>query len=224
VIELHIMPQTPIPANAISVLAPSRRALLTGGAALAASAVMPMPAAAPQDDALHALERAFEAALAAHAAALRHYQDCEQRFFAVCPDPSPMLTRAGPLARLLVADWCWLNVSDIRRLLRERKRHPLTKAARAALPVAKAYAARIRRVKRVVGLAAAEAAQFAAMDALDALSERVAAEPARSLAGLAVKAAVVKQWAAPHWWSDPGPAETLAAHVLDAAARMAGRN
>jgi len=48
--------------------------------------------------------------------------------------------------------------------------------------------------------------------------------PAHSPVRLAFKARVVRKWAAPHWWSDPGPAETLAVQVLDAVIEMAGRN
>ncbi len=217
------MPKTTIPANPISVPSPGRRALLAGAVAAAASAFAPLAASAPQDFRLCALERDFEAALAEYEAAQRHYNDCEQRFFAACPDPPPVLTRDGPLAKLLCNDWSWLNTRDLQWLLRQPKQRRLRKAARAALPVAKAYEVEIRRVKRVAGLAGAEAAQLAAMDSLYGLSERIAAVPARSIAGLALKARVVRHWGAPEWWGDPGPAELLAAQVLDAVIAMAAK-
>jgi hypothetical protein len=215
------MPKTPIPANVISVPSPGRRALLIGAATAAASAFVPAAMSAPQDSRLTALERAFEAALAEYAAAQRHYKDCERRFFAACPDPPPILTSEGPLARLLCNDWSWLDARDLQWLLRQPKQRRLRKAARAALPVAKAYEAEIRRVKRAAGLAAAEAAQVAAMDCLYELSERIAAVATLSVAGLAVKARVVRRWGAPEWWDDPGPTELLARQVLDAVMGMA---
>ena len=217
------MPKTAIPANPISVPSPGRRALLVGAASAAASALLPAAAAAPQDLRLAALERAFEAALAAYEAAQRHYSDCERRFFAACPDPPQVLTREGPLAKLLCNDWSWLNTRDLQWLLLQPKQRRLRKAARAALPLAKAYEVEIRRVKRVAGLAAAEAAQLAAMDSLYGLSERIAAVPAHSLADLALKARVVRHWGAPEWWGDPSSTELLAAQVLDAVIAMAAK-
>lgn len=217
------MPKTTIPANPISVPSPGRRALLVGAATAAASAFVPAAASAPQDSRLTALERAFDAALAAYAAAQRHYNDCEQRFFAASPDPPPVLTSEGPLAKLLCNDWSWVNARDLQWLLRQPKQRRLRKAARAALPVAEAYEAKIRRVKRAAGLAGAEAAQLAAMDLLHDLSERIAVVPAHSLADLALKARVVRRWGAPEWWDDPGPTELLARQVLDAVMRMANQ-
>lgn len=217
------MPKTAIPANPISMPSLGRRALLVGAATAAASAFVPAAASAPQDLRLCALERAFDAALAEYAAAQRHYNDCEQRFFAACPDPPPILTSDGPLARLLSNDWSWVNVRDLRRLLEQSDERRLCKAARAALPVAKAYEAEIRRVQRAAGLAAAEAAQVAAMDCLHELSERIAAVATHSVAGLALKARVVRRWGAPEWWSDPGAAELLATQVLDAVIGMAAK-
>ena len=215
------MPKTAIPANAISVPSPGRRALLVGAATAAASAFVPAAASAPQDSRLAALERAFDAALAEYGAAQRHYNDCERRFFAACPDPPTVLTSEGPLAKLLCNDWSWLGARDLCGLLEEPAQRRLWKAARAALPLAKAYEAKIRRLKRAAGLRAAEAAQVAAMDALHDLSERIAAVPTHSLAGLAIKARVVRRWGAPEWWRDPGPAEQLAAQILDAVMDMA---
>jgi hypothetical protein len=185
-----------------------------------------LPAAAPRrpsqaDAALIALEYRFDAALAAHETAQRHYRDCEQRFFAACPEPPEILTCDGPLAHLLANDWSWLRAQDLRLLLRDPGRRRLWKRARAALPAAKAYEAQTRRVERASGLAAAEAAHNEAIDTLDDLSLRIAAIPARSLAGLAVKARVVRRWSAPEWWRDGGPAERLAAQVLDAVLRAA---
>jgi hypothetical protein len=217
------MPKTAIPANPISMPSLGRRALLVGAATATASAFVPAAASAPQDSGLTALERAFEAALAEYGAAQRHYNDCERRFFVACSDPPPILTRDGPLARLLSNDWSWLNARDLRWLLEQSDERRLWKAGHAALPVAKAYEAKIRRVKRAAGLAAAEAAQVAAMDRLHDLSERIAAVPAHSLADLALKARVVCRWGAPEWWDDPGPTELLATQVLDAVMRMANQ-
>jgi hypothetical protein len=170
---------------------------------------------------LFALERSFEAAFAEYQAAQRHFNDCEQRFFAACPDPPPILTGEGPLAKLLSNDWSWLGANDLRWALEDTDHRRLWKTARAALPVAKAYAAKIRRVKRAVGLAAAETAHIAAMDVLNDLSERIAIVPADTLAGLAVKARILRRWRAPEWWSDTGPTELLAAQVFDDVLRMA---
>ncbi|MBI2713732.1 MAG: hypothetical protein HYX37_04675 [Rhizobiales bacterium] len=215
------MPKTAIPANPISMPSLGRRALLVGAATAAASAFVPAAASAPHDSRLAALERAFDAALAEYEAAQWHYNACEQRFFAACPDPPAILTCDGPLAKLLCNDWSWVNARDLQWLLRQPKQRRLRKAARAALPVAKAYEAEIRRVKRACGLAAAEVAQVAAMDCLHELSERIAGVPARALADLAVKARVVRRWAAPEWWNDAGPAELLARQVLDAVMGLA---
>ncbi len=219
------MPKTAIPANVISMPSLGRRALLAGAGAVAASALLPEAAAAPShrsgDAALTALERAFDAALAEYEAAQLHYNDCEQSFFAACPDPPAILTCDGPLATLLANEWDWFGARGLRRLLDDRKQRRFWKTARAALPVAKAYEAKIRRLERACGLAAAEAAQVAAMDQLNDLSARIAGVAARSLADLAVKARVVRRWAAPEWWSDPGPAELLARQVLDAVLGMA---
>lgn len=210
------MPKTAIPANVISMPSPGRRALLIGAAFAAACAFVPAAASATQDSRLTALERAFDAALAEYEAAQRHYNDCEQRFFAACPDPPAILTCDGPLAKLLANEWDWFGARGLRWLLEDRKQCRFWKTARAALPVARVYETKIRRLERACGLAAAEAAQVAAMDQLHELSERIAGVPARSLADLAVKARLVRRWAAPEWWSDPGPAELLARQVLDA--------
>lgn len=217
------MPKTPIPANVISVPSPSRRALLVGAGAVAACSFVPLAASGPQDSTLCALERAFDAALADYEAAQRHYNTCEQRFFAACPEPPAILSYDGPLAKLLANEWDWFGERGLRRLLDDRKQRRFWKTARAALPVAKAYEAKIRRLERACGLAAAEAAQTAAMDALNELSARIAGVAVRSLADLAVKARVVRRWAAPEWWSDAGPAELLARQVLDAVLGLAGQ-
>jgi hypothetical protein len=87
--------------------------------------------------------------------------------------------------------------------------------------VARAYEARLRRLERAVGLDAAQVACDAADDALGDLGRRIADAPARALAGLAVKARVVKAYAAPDWWSEVGTAERIAAQVLDAVIGMA---
>jgi len=86
--------------------------------------------------------------------------------------------------------------------------------------VARAYAARLRRLSRAVGLNDAEAAYRAAGDALCDLCARIADRPAHSLGDLAVKAHVVKRYAAPEWWSSCDTSECIAAQVLDAVMEM----
>ena len=172
------------------------------------------------DAELVALDRTFAQALETYEAARRHYNRCEKRFFAACPDPPDVLTSGGPLGRLLDNKGSWWDVQDLRWLLKDAARRRFWRRARALLPVAKRYEAEMRRVGRDSGLLAAEAAHEAAMDALHDLSRKILAAPARSLAGLAVKARAVKRWGKPEWW-DPvaGRADTqerLAAQILDA--------
>ena len=97
--------------------------------------------------------------------------------------------------------------------------------ARTALALAKAYEAGARRAKRATGVTAAEAAHDAAIDHLADVSQRILAAPGRSLAGLALKAHVVKTWGKPEWW-DHGEDhadtyERLAAQILDAVIALA---
>jgi len=71
----------------------------------------------------------------------------------------------------------------------------------------------------------AEAAHDAAIDHLADVSQRILAAPGRSLAGLALKAHVVKTWGKPEWWdSGEDRADTyerLAAQILDAVIALA---
>jgi hypothetical protein len=215
------MPKKSISAKSESLPSLTRRRLLSGAVTAAAAVALPAAAIAAPDTALIELQQTFQATLAAHETAHRHYNHCEKQFFASCPDPPKILTGDGPLGRLVPNDWSWLSAQDLRRLLKDAEQRALWDAARAALPLAKAYEAKTRRVKRASGLAAAEAAQEAAIEALHELSLRIAAVPAHSLASLAVKARIVKIWSAPEWWHDPGPPELLAAQVLDAVMAMA---
>jgi hypothetical protein len=132
---------------------------------------------------------------------------------------------AGPLGHLLERDDSWWNARELRWLLRSDRRRAVQHHARALLKVALAYAARDRRFQHKIGLPDAYAAHRAASDALDDLSRAILAAPARSAAGLAVKAHAVKAWGKPEWWSAEAlhadTAERLAAQVLDAAIAMA---
>ena len=223
------MPKRSIPANTIPLPAFTRRGLLTGTAAAAASAALPAGAARANDPPLSplpeidtellALDCAFARALETYKSAQRHYNRCETRFFAACPDAPEVLTCDGPLGRLLDNKRSWWGAQDLRWLLEDAGRRRFWGRARALLPVAKAHEAKVRRVERGSGLAAAEAAHEAAVDALADLSRKILAAPARSLTGFAVKARAVKQWGKPEWW-DPvaGRADTherLAAQILD---------
>jgi hypothetical protein len=90
------------------------------------------------------------------------------------------------------------------------RRGARTKAARA-------------RIRRETDVAAAEAAADAAARTLHELMQQMLAAPARSLAGLAVKARAVKRWGYPEWWDmNAEVSERLAAQVLDAVIDMAG--
>jgi hypothetical protein len=104
-------------------------------------------------------------------------------------------------------------------LLRDEERRAEWPEARAALRVALAYEARERRFRRKLGLRAAERAYHAAIHALDDLAALILAAPARSPAGLAVKARATKLWGKPEWWSEEAshadPYERFAAQILD---------
>jgi hypothetical protein len=79
------------------------------------------------------------------------------------------------------------------------------------------------RIRRQCDVPAAEAAADASVEALWQVMQRMAAAPARSPAGLAVKARAVKRWAYPEWWdANAEVPERLAAQVLDAVMEMAG--
>jgi hypothetical protein len=223
------MPKASLSAHAPALPALTRRGFLAGSAAAlatpqaAAATLAPTSAAATQADAeLTALGLDFEQALAAYEAAQRHLDDCEARYVGRDPPCPVALTQQGPLGHRLACDWEWWSARELRALLADPDARDDWDAARAVLPVARAYEARLRRLSRAIGLDAAEAAYRAAGDALDDLGVRVADAPARSLGGLAVKARVVKRHAAPEWWSEVGTAERIAAQALDAVMAMAG--
>jgi hypothetical protein len=79
------------------------------------------------------------------------------------------------------------------------------------------------RIRGECDVPAAEAAADAAVQALHRLMQAMDAAPARSPAGLAVKARAVKAWGYPEWWDTNAEVpERLAAQVLDAVMAMAG--
>jgi hypothetical protein len=81
------------------------------------------------------------------------------------------------------------------------------------------------RIRRQCDVPAAEAAADASVEALWQVMLRMAAVPACSPAGLAVKARAVKAWGYPEWWDQNAEVpERLAAQVLDAVMAMAGAN
>lgn len=207
---------TPLPAL-------TRRGLLAGTASLAATTLAPAaPLAQPThtgDAELTALGARFEQALAAHAAAQRHFNECEKRYLAQGPDPPEALTSAGPLGRLLDHDWCYWSARELRALLRDPELRADWRAVRATLPVALKHEARDRRFRRLIGLRAAERAHEEAIEALDALAVQIVDTPAHTRAGLAVKARAVKAWGKPEWWSEQAshadPYERFAADIID---------
>lgn len=213
------MPNTFVSANASRLPALTRRRFLAGSAA---ASLAPRAAATQPDAQLTALASAFEQALAAYEAAQCHFNVCEHRYFDLLPPRPAALTTAGPLGHLLDREWDYWDVRELRWLLADPDRRDEWEHTRAALPVARAYEARRRRLRRAVGLKNAEAGYRAAGDALCDLGIRIADQQARSLAGLAVKARVVKLSAAPEWWEEKhGTAERIAAQVLDAVIAMA---
>jgi hypothetical protein len=213
------MPKHSASANALRLPALTRRGFLAGSVA---ATLAPTRAAATRADAeLTALGRQFEQALATYAAAQRRFNDCERRYFDLNPQRPAALTQAGPLGHLIERDWDYWTARELRALLADPEARDDWIAARAVLQVARAYAARLRRLSRAVGLNDAEAAYRAAGDALCDLCARVADWPARSLGDLAVKARIVKFYAAPDWWCDSDTSERIAAQVFDAVMEMA---
>ena len=219
-----------VSANADSLPPLTRRRLLAGAAAVAASAVaggVPVQAApAYEPDAkLAALAGQFADALEAYDFAERHRNACERRFFEQRPDPPAALTQDGPLGKLLKRDWDWWSVNDLRWMLSDRARRKHWRVARMLLPLAQAHRAKVKRFERACGLPEAEAAQEAASDTLTDLTHLILALPARSLPALALKARVVKAWGKPDWWNPidgrADPYERLAAQILDAVVGMA---
>lgn len=205
----------------------TRRSLLTGTASLATTALAPAaPLARPTqepDADLTALGARFEQALAIHEAAQRAFNDCERRYLQDCPDPPDSLTSAGTLGAFLRHKGSWWSARELRGLLRDEDRRAEWPAAHAALRVALAYEARERRFKRKLGLRDAERAYHAAIHALDDLAALILAAPARSGAGLAVKAQATKRWGKPEWWSEDASHadayERFAAQILELCVR-----
>jgi hypothetical protein len=197
----------------------TRRSLLVGLAAssgVGAPAVLPAPN--DPDAALTALMRAFEQARAAYEAAQRHYNDCEGRYFDLKPDPPEALTIRGPLGHLHTSQYDVWRACELRALLKDEELTELWNDARAALPLARRYEARLRRLKRATNVAAAEAAHHAALDRVADVTGAMLSITTRSLAGLAVKVRIVKHWGKPDWWDNDGDTyERLAAQIIDAA-------
>jgi multidrug efflux pump subunit AcrA (membrane-fusion protein) len=217
----------PSPSAKDTPLRLTRRSLFAGTASLAATALASAALAQPtQADAeFTVLGRRFEQALAAHEAAQRHFNECENRFLAECPDPPKALTPAGPLGHWLKHDWMYWTARDLRAFLRNPERKCDWSAAQDALRIALAYEARERRFARRIGLRVAKRAYEDASDALENLSEQILAAPAQSHVGLGMKGRVVKQWGKPEWWStDAGHAdacERFAARIIDSVIAMA---
>jgi hypothetical protein len=181
----------------------TRRGLFAGSASLAATALAPAALALPtQDDAkLTALGAKFEQALGLFQTAETHFNACERRYLAECPDPPEALTYRGLLAHWLKYDWMYWSSRELRAVLRNPDHEADWPAAQSTLRIALAYEARERRFKRRTGLRAAERAYRAAGDALDALGHEMLSAHARSCVGLAVKGRAVKAWGKPEWWS-----------------------
>jgi hypothetical protein len=212
------MPKATLSADAPRLPALTRRGFL--GTA-AATLITPQAAATQTESELTALGLRFEQALSVYEAAQRRFNDCEGRYFGRKPPRPAALTSAGPLGHLLPHDgWSW-SAKELRWLLADPDARADWGAARTVLSVARRYEARLRRLSRVVGLDEAEAAYHAAGDALHELCRRVADQPARSLGGLAVKARVMKRYAAPDWWREASTPERIAAQVCDAVIAMA---
>lgn len=215
------MPNPCVPASAVALPSLTRRNLLLGLAAASTGAGVPAGlarAAGDADAALTALMGTFEQSLAAYETARRYYNICERRYFDLHPDPPKALTVRGRLGHLLYSRWDVWQAADLRRLLKDRKQRALWEAARAALPLARAYEAQIKAAKRKTDVVAAEAGNNAAIDRVAEVSKAILAAPARAVSGLAVKARVVKRWGKPEWWSRGGgdTYERLAAQIIDA--------
>jgi hypothetical protein len=200
----------------------TRRALFTGPASIAATALMPAaPLAQPtqSDTELTALGLRFEQALAAQRTAERVFNECERRYLDEGPAPPDILTEAGPLGHLLRCKGSWWSARELRWLLKDDDERAIWPAARDAYAAAMAYEARDRRFRRRIGLRAAERAHDAAIEAVERLNEAILSACARSLAGLAVQGRVVKAWGKPEWWSrEAGHAdacERFAARVIE---------
>jgi len=206
----------------------TRRKLLVGSAAVALTAITAStdaPRAAEPDAELVGLARTFQQALDAYEAARQHYNWCEDRYFDLRPCVPKALTGDGPLGHLLFDESSHWRGADLRRMLKNSEHQHVWEAVREALTIARAYESEVRRARRETQVVAAEAAHNASIDALGEVGVLILDAPAGSLAGLAVKARVVKTWGKPDWW-DPieGRADTyerLAAEILDAVMAMA---
>ena len=214
------MPDARVAATAIASPSLPRRTVLLGLAAASGGAsVPPLPtqAAIDPDSPLIALMHAFEHARSAYEAAQCHYNDCEGRYFDLKPEPPETLTIRGPLGHLHSSKYDVWRACQLRALLRDEELSELWDEARSALPLARRYEARLRRLKRATDVAAAEAAHNAALDRVADVTGAMLRVTARSLAGLAVKARIVKHWGKPDWWDGDGDTyEQLAAQIIDA--------
>ncbi len=206
----------------------SRRSLLVGTAASAGTSALRTdslgaPGIDPEGELLD-LRQTFAQALAAYQTARVHYNQSEKLYFARRPRVPQALTESGPLGHLLPS-WLHWSAAEPRQILKNPEHSDVWDEARAALALAKAYEAGVRRTKRETGVATAEAAHDTAIDHLGDVSRRILAAPGRSLAGLVLKAHVVKTWGKPEWW-DTGDDradtyERLAAQIIDAVVTFA---
>lgn len=214
------MPDARVAASDAVLPSLTRRSLLAGLAAT--SAVPGAPAALPtppdSDAALADLMRAFDEARTTYEIAQHHYNDCEGRYFDLKPDPPETLTIGGPLGHLHSSQYDIWRACQLRALLKDEELTELWDDARALLPLARRYEARLRRLKRATGVRVAEAAHNAALDRVADVTQAMLRVTARSLGGLAIKARIVKHWGKPEWWDDDGPDtyEHLAAQIIDA--------
>jgi hypothetical protein len=161
------MPNARVAATAIALPSLTRRSLLAGLAAssgLSTTAALPSAATDPDPDAaLNTLMLAFEQARAVYEAAQRHYNECEGRYFDRKPKAPEALTIRGPLGHLHSSKYDIWRACELRALLKDEELTELWDDARAALPLARRYEARLRRLKRATDVAAAEAAHNAAL-------------------------------------------------------------
>jgi hypothetical protein len=214
------MPDARVAASVVALPSLTRRTVLIGLAAAStggsAPAALPHPLTSP-DATLTVLLRAFEQARAAYEAAQSYYNDCEGRYFDLKPQPPEALTIRGPLGHLLTTKWDMWRARELRSLLHDEERSQLWDHARAIMPLARRYEARLRRLRRATDVAAAEAAHHAALDRVADTAAAMLDVTARSLSGVAIKARIVKQWGKPDWWDGDGDTyEQLAAQIIDA--------
>jgi hypothetical protein len=199
----------------------TRRSLLVGLAASSGAGppvALPGQATVDLDSALTALMHAFEQARAAYETAQRHYNDCEGRYFDRKPQTPEALTIRGPLGHLHSSKYDIWRACQLRALLKDDELSELWDDARAMLPLARRYEARLRRLKRATDVATSEAAHNAALDRVADVTAAMLRVTAHSLSGLAVKARIVKHWGKPDWWDNDGTDtyERLAAQIIDA--------